>query len=57
MKKRKFKTIIITYIFSQNIFYLTHKCICEQIKNKTINKELLENLKKHSLDIIKNQIV
>lgn len=56
-KKENLRQLLLLTFFSQNIFYLTHKCICEQIKNKTINKELLENLKKHSLDIIKNQIV
>jgi len=54
-KKENLRQLLLFTLFSQNIFYITHKCICQQIKNEMIDKELLENLKKHSLEIIKNQ--
>ena len=51
------KQLIIMSLFSQNIFYITHKCICQHIESGTIDEELLIKLRKHSIDIINNQFV
>ena len=51
------KQIILTTLFSQHLFYITHKCICEQIEFGTINKCLLIELKTHSIDVFKNPFV
>jgi hypothetical protein len=49
------KQMIIITLFSQHIFYITHKCVCQQIEVGTIDNELLVELKKHSIDLFKNQ--
>jgi len=51
------KQIILTTLFSQHLFYITHKCICQQIELGTIDKSLLVELKTHSIEIYKNQFV
>ena len=51
------KQIVLTTLFSQHLFYITHKCICQQIEFGTIDKCLLTELKTHSIDIYKNQFV
>jgi len=54
-KQESLRQLILITLFSQNIFYITHKCICQQIEVGTIDNELLVELKKHSLDIVKKQ--
>jgi hypothetical protein len=49
------KQMIIITLFSQHIFYITHKCVCQQIEVGTIDNELLVELRKHSIDLFKNQ--
>ena len=51
------KQIIVTTLFSQHLFYITHKCICQQLELGTIDNELLVELKTHSIDIFTNQFV
>ena len=51
------KQIILTTLFSQNLFFITHKCVCQQIELGTIDKDLLVELKTHSIDIFTNQFV
>ena len=51
------KHIILTTLFSQHLFYITHKCICQQLELGTIDNELLLELKTHSIDIFTNQFV
>ena len=51
------KQIILTSLFSQNLFFITHKCVCQQIELGTIDKYLLVELKTHSIDIFTNQFV
>lgn len=54
-KQESLRQLILITLFSQNIFHITHKCICQQIEVGTIDSELLVELKKHSLDIVKKQ--
>ena len=35
---------ILLTLFSENIFYITHRCICQQITTGHIDTDLLENL-------------
>jgi hypothetical protein len=49
------KQMIIITLFSQHVFYITHKCVCQQIEVGTIDDELLVELKKHSIELFKNQ--
>lgn len=49
------KQLITITLFSQDIFYITHKCICQQIEVGTIDNYLLVQLRKHSVDLFKNQ--
>ena len=51
------KQIILTTLFSQYLFYITHKCICQQLELGTIDNDLLVELKTHSIDIFTNQFV
>jgi hypothetical protein len=49
------KQLIILTLFSQQTFYIMHKCVCQQIELGTIDNELLIQMKAHSIDILKNQ--
>jgi hypothetical protein len=42
--------IIFLTLFSDKIFYITHKCICQQLLKETIDLDLLNQLKKLALD-------
>lgn len=50
------KQLILLILFSQNIFYITHKCICQQIEMGKIDDDLLVELKSHSIDLLKNYL-
>ena len=39
---------ILLTLFSENIFYITHKCICQQITTGHIDSDLLENLNQNT---------
>ena len=49
------KQLITLTLFSQNIFYIMHKCVCQQIELGTIDNDLMVQLKIHSIDILKKQ--
>lgn len=53
-KHETLRHIILITLFSQHIFYIMHQCICQQIETGNIDDELLDNLKSHSLDALKN---
>jgi hypothetical protein len=54
-KLHNFKQLIILTLFSQQTFYIMHKCVCQQIELGTIDNELLVQLKAHSIDVLKTQ--
>ncbi len=54
-QKDSLKQLILISLFSQNLFYITHKCICQQIEVGIIDEELLVELRKHSVELLKNQ--
>jgi len=39
---------ILLTLFSENVFYITHKCICQQITTGHIDAELLEELNQNT---------
>ena len=50
-----FKQLITLTLFSKHVFYITHKCICQHLDLGVIDDELLVELKKHTIDILKTQ--
>ena len=50
-----FKQLITLILFSKNIFYITHKCICQHLELGTIDDELLVDLRAHSVNHLKKQ--
>lgn len=44
--ERNIDFIIFLNLFSNNIFYITHKCICQQLKENFIETQLLVELTK-----------
>lgn len=54
-KQDSLKYLLLLTLFSQHLFHITHKCICQQIETGIIHNDLLIQLRKHSSDIVKNQ--
>ena len=50
----KRRVLLVTF-FSQPIFHIMHKCVCQQIEMKAIDPKLLDELKRNSLDILKQE--
>ena len=50
------KQIIIISLFSQQLFHIIHKCICQQFDKGEIDETLLVELKTHSIANIKNKL-
>ena len=46
---------ILLTLFSKDLFYLTHKCICQQFTLGTIDNELLSQLLQESIKILSNK--
>jgi hypothetical protein len=46
------KQIILISLFSQHIFHITHKCICQQIETGTIDDTLLLEINKRFVDLL-----
>lgn len=44
--------ILLTSLFVQPLFYITHKCICQQFETGIIDNDLLVELRKNSIDLI-----
>jgi hypothetical protein len=50
------RQLILIILFSQDIFYVTHKCICQQIETNIIEHNLLVNLKQNLCNLLKNNM-
>jgi hypothetical protein len=46
-KQESIREIILMSLFSQHVFYITHKCICQQIELGIIDEELLVELRQN----------
>jgi hypothetical protein len=55
-KQESIRQLILIILFSQDVFYITHKCICQQIETSVIDDDLLVNLKQNLCDLIKNNV-
>ena len=53
-KLSNLKQLITIMLFSKDLFYITHKCICQQINIGTIDNDLLVELRKCFIDLCKN---
>jgi hypothetical protein len=54
-KLESLRQLFLISLFSQHMFYITHKCVCQQIEIGLIDNDLLVELRKHSVDLLKNQ--
>ena len=52
-KQENMRELITISLFSQNLFHITHKCVCQQIEIGTIDNYLLVELRKHFIDLFK----
>ena len=46
--------MIMLTLFAEVTFYIFHKCICQQLTLGTIDADLLDELKKNTIDVIKS---
>ncbi len=46
--------MIMLTLFAEVTFYIFHKCICQQLTLGTIDSDLLDELKKNTVDVIKS---
>ena len=44
--------MIMLTLFAEVTFYIFHKCICQQLTLGTIDADLLDELKKNTIDVI-----
>jgi len=51
--RRNSDYIIFITLFSQHVFYITHKCICQLFTNDNIDQELMIRLKEKTLHLFK----
>jgi len=51
-QEKRFKQLLLMILFSQDIFYITHKCICQQIELNTIDDDLLVTLKQKCVETL-----
>jgi hypothetical protein len=47
--------MIVFTLFSQKMFYITHKCICELLKNRCVRSDLLADLKSNLIEILRKK--
>jgi len=51
------KQLILLFLFSQQLFHIMHKCVCQQFELGIIDNELLVELRNNSVEIIKQIIM
>ena len=51
--ERNSEYLIFITLFSQHVFYITHKCICQLFTVNEINPELIEQLKNKTISLFK----
>jgi hypothetical protein len=52
-KQESLRQLILISLFSQHLFHITHKCICQQIELGMVDNDLLVELKTHSFEFVK----
>jgi len=51
-KQTSIRQLILIILFSQQVFYITHKCICQQIELNIIDEELLVELRDKTMELL-----
>ena len=53
--KNNYDYVVILTLFSQTLFYITHKCICQQLTTGTIDTNLLNELKICTINVLNDK--
>jgi hypothetical protein len=51
--KENYDLILLITLFSKHIFYITHKCICQQINKGGIDNDLIQELRENTITVLK----
>ena len=51
-KQESLRQLILISLFSQHLFHITHKCICQQIELGVVDNDLLVELKTNSFEFV-----
>jgi hypothetical protein len=51
-KQDSIRQLILIILFSQQVFYITHKCICQQIELNIIDEDLLVELRNKTMELL-----
>jgi hypothetical protein len=54
-KQDSIRQVILISLFSQHIFHIIHKCICQQIETGTIDDILIADVRHNLIDLLENQ--
>jgi hypothetical protein len=57
IKVENIQYLITTFLFSQQLFHITHQCICQQMNTNNIDDELLEELKEKTIELLKEKFM
>jgi hypothetical protein len=55
-KDKHLRQSILMILFTLPLFYITHRCICQQLELGTIDKDLLVELRKRSIDLLQKNV-
>jgi hypothetical protein len=53
--KDNYDFVVLLTLFSQTLFYITHKCVCQQLTTGTIDKNLLNELKTRTIEVLNDK--
>ncbi len=53
--KDNYDFVVLLTLFSQTLFYITHKCVCQQLTTGTIDKNLLNELKILTIEVLNDK--
>jgi len=53
--KNNYDYVVILIVFSQPLFYITHKCICQQLTTGTVETNLLNELKSCTINVLNDK--
>jgi len=53
--KDNYDFVVLLTLFSQTLFYITHKCVCQQLTTGTVDKNLLNELKILTIEVLNDK--
>ena len=53
--KDNYDYVVLLTLFSQTLFYITHKCVCQQLTTGTVDKNLLNELKILTIEVLNDK--